>query len=222
VALHNRAGGLRGGSGRGAPFLLNRFGFGGGLIARGYLLSVLRFSHARTLNGTTPQPAEPWNAQSGIEALFSRYAGEVAALGLTMLGKKDEAEDLVQDVFLRAWRGLANLRAPELVKPWLMTIAIRLARTRLRRRRLSRILWGAGEPDYEHVAASGATADDKLLLQRLFCVLDAMPVNLRTPWVLRNMHAEKVEEIAKMCGWSLSTTKRRLGTAQRRVNKALR
>ena len=34
-----------------------------------------------------------------------------------MLGKSDEAEDLVQDVFLRAWRGLSKLQRPEAVKP---------------------------------------------------------------------------------------------------------
>jgi len=157
----------------------------------------------------------------GIESLFSQYAADVAAVGLAMLGGNDEAQDLVQDVFLRAWRGLDKLKSPESVKPWLMTIAVRAARTRLRRRRLRQIFFGADHPDFEKVAATGATAEDKLMLQRLFEVLETMPLNLRTPWVLRHIQTEKVEEIAKICGWSLSTTKRRLQEAQQFVARGI-
>jgi DNA-directed RNA polymerase specialized sigma24 family protein len=48
-----------------------------------------------------------------------------------------------------------------------------------------------------------------------------MPLNLRIPWMLRYIHTEKVEDISRMCGWSLSTTKRRLDAAQERVIKGL-
>ena len=76
----------------------------------------------------------------GIEELFRLHAGAVASLGLSVLHSVEEADDLVQEVFLRAWRALDRLEAREEARPWLMTIAIRVARTRLRRRKLSRLL----------------------------------------------------------------------------------
>jgi RNA polymerase sigma-70 factor (ECF subfamily) len=154
---------------------------------------------------------------ASIDDLFRRYASDVASLGIAMLGKNDEAEDLVQDVFLRAWRGLSRLQHPELVKPWLMTIAVRAARTRLRRRRVSRLWLGVEEPDFEQIAAPGTAPDDKVLFRRLFLVLEKMPVDLRIAWVLRHIQTETVENVAALCGCSLSTAKRRINTAHERV-----
>lgn len=158
---------------------------------------------------------------SEIEALFARYAPEVAGIGLAMLGGHDEAQDLVQDVFLRAWRGIGQLRSQEAVKPWLMTIAVRAARTRLRRRAFSRVSFGIEEPMLEEVAAPGPSPEDRLLVQRLFTVLNTMPANLSTAWVLRFIEAEKVERVASLCGWSLSTTKRRIKAAQQSVQEGM-
>src|SRR5262245_38791096 len=89
----------------------------------------------------------------GIEELFRRHSQAIAALGLAMLQSGEEADDLVQDVFLRAWRALDRLENREEARPWLMTIAIRVARTRLRRRKLTRLLFRVDEPDFEQVAA---------------------------------------------------------------------
>src|SRR5262245_38847211 len=114
-----------------------------------------------------------------IDELFRTYSPTVASLGLAMLGNSAEAEDLVQDVFVRAWRSLDKLQHPAAVKSWLMTIAVRVAQTRLQRRRLTRIFFPAHEPDLEHVAAPDATPDERVYLARLFRVLEKLPTDLR-------------------------------------------
>jgi RNA polymerase sigma-70 factor (ECF subfamily) len=91
----------------------------------------------------------------GIEELFRRHAPAVASLGLAMLHSAEEADDLVQDVFLRAWRAIDRLEDPEGARPWLMTIAVRCARTRLRRRKLSQLLFRLDEPDFDEVPSPG-------------------------------------------------------------------
>src|SRR5690349_1832578 len=83
----------------------------------------------------SPEPTQPL----GIEDLFRRHAPAIASLGLAMLQSVEEADDLVQDVFVRAWRAIDRLEDREAARPWLMTIAIRVARTRLRRRKLTRL-----------------------------------------------------------------------------------
>jgi len=157
----------------------------------------------------------------GIEELFRRHSAAIASLGLAMLQSVEEADDLVQDVFLRAWRALDRLEDPEGARPWLMTIAVRLARTRLRRRKLTQLLFRFDEPDFERVAAPGALPEHRDLVKRLQLILDKMPVELRIAWVLRHVQAETVQSVAELCGWSLSTAKRRIQEAHERVIKKL-
>jgi len=157
----------------------------------------------------------------GIEDLFRLHSGAIASLGLSVLQSVEEADDLVQDVFLRAWRALDRLDDREEARPWLMTIAIRVARTRLRRRKLSRLLFRTGDSDLEHIAAPGVLPEHRELVRRLYATLDQLPVELRIAWVLRYVQAETVESVARLCGWSLSTAKRRIQDAHTRVTRRL-
>jgi RNA polymerase sigma-70 factor (ECF subfamily) len=157
----------------------------------------------------------------GIEELFRRHAPAVASLGLAMLQSAEEADDLVQDVFLRAWRAMDRLEDPEGARPWLMTIAVRCARTRLRRRKLSQLLFRLDEPDFDRIAAPGVLPEHRDLVRRLYAVLDRMPVELRIAFVLRYVQSETVQSVAELCGWSLSTAKRRIGAAHERVTAKL-
>jgi RNA polymerase sigma-70 factor (ECF subfamily) len=156
-----------------------------------------------------------------IDDVFQMYAADVAARGLAMLGSPDEADDLVQDVFLRAFRAIGNLTNRDAVRPWLMTIAVREALRRLKQRRLSRFFQGSQEFDFEQLAAPGASQDVKLEIGRLFRVLDRLSPELRVAWVLRHLEGETTEKVAIQCGWSLSTTKRRIARAHARVLKGL-
>jgi len=157
----------------------------------------------------------------GIEELFRRHAPAVASLGLSMLQSVEEADDLVQDVFVKAWRALDRLEDREAARPWLMTIAIRLARTRLRRRKLTRLLFRVDDQDFEQFAAANALPEHRDTLKRLYGILDLLPVELRIAWVLRHVQEETVQSVAELCGWSLSTTKRRLQVADARVTARL-
>jgi len=175
----------------------------------------------------SPEAAEPVSGPHevpkpiGIEELFRRHAPAVASLGRAMLQSSEEADDLVQDVFVRAWRAIDRLEDRQGARPWLMTIAIRLARTRLRRRKLSRLLFRVDEAEWEHVAAPGVLPEHRDMVRRLYAVLDRLPVDLRIAWVLRHVQEETVPSVAELCGWSLSTAKRRIQAAEERVSKRL-
>jgi RNA polymerase sigma-70 factor, ECF subfamily len=173
---------------------------------------------------TLPAPERPGvgpGVPVDIDELFQLYAADVAARGLSMLGNPDEADDLVQDVFLRAFRALGGLADAHLARPWLMAIAVREALRRLKKRRLSR-LWLAGNDfDFEQLAAKTASPEIKLQVGRLFRALDALSPELRIAWVLRYLESETTESIAEQCGWSLSTTKRRIAAAQQALSKRM-
>jgi RNA polymerase sigma-70 factor (ECF subfamily) len=157
----------------------------------------------------------------GIEELFRKHAPAIASLGVAMLQSAEEADDLVQDVFIRAWRALDRLEEPEGARPWLMTIAVRLARTRLRRRKLKMLLFRLDEPDFEQIPSPGTLPEHRDLVKRLYSILDQMPVELRIAFVLRYIHSETIPSVAELCGWSLSTAKRRIEAAHERVTAKL-
>jgi RNA polymerase sigma-70 factor (ECF subfamily) len=164
-----------------------------------------------------PRPEEP----IGIEELFRRHAPAIASVGLSMLRSAEEADDLVQDVFLRAWRAFDRLENPEEARPWLMTIAINLARTRLRRRKFSQLLFRADKSEGERIPAPGALTEHRDLVRRLHTVLDRLPVEQHTAWVLHYVHGETLESVAVLCGCSHSTAKRRIHAAQARIASQL-
>ena len=60
-------------------------------------------------------------------ALFRRYAAYVATCAHRLLGADDELDDVVQEVFLVALRGLRGLRDPEAIRGWLATVTVRRA-----------------------------------------------------------------------------------------------
>ncbi len=145
-----------------------------------------------------------------VDSAFRAYASYVAAIGRRLLGRDSELDDVVQDVFLASVRAIPRLGNPEAVKGLLATITVRIAARRLRRRRVRAFLGLDDAPDYAEVAAPGATPDQRLLLARLYAQLDRLPAAIRIAWTLRHLQGERLEDVARLCGCSLATAKRRI------------
>jgi RNA polymerase sigma-70 factor (ECF subfamily) len=137
-----------------------------------------------------------------LEALFRRYSRYVAAVALRLLGRDDEIDDVVQEVFLAALRGLGQLREAEAVKAWLATVTVRVARRKLWRRRVRDIIGRHFDdreaPDYERMAAEGATPEERALVAGVYKLLDAQPVRERLAWTLRHVEGEPLERVATL------------------------
>jgi RNA polymerase sigma-70 factor (ECF subfamily) len=91
------------------------------------------------------------DAQAGSEAAFNelvkRLTPGLFALAHRMLGDRDEAEGIVQEAWLRAWKALARVDVERPPWPWLAAITANAARDLLRRRRPLELLDGGDEPD---------------------------------------------------------------------------
>lgn len=156
-----------------------------------------------------------------LEALFRAYSSYVAAIALRLLGRDDDVDDVVQDVFLSAWKGATNLRDPGAIKGWLATVTVRTARRRLKMRRVKMFLRLDDDPDYGNVAAPGASPEEKALLSRVYVVLDGLPVDQRLAWTLRYVEREQLDDVARLCDCSLATAKRKIAAAQQAISAAL-
>lgn len=163
-----------------------------------------------------------------FEAIYRRYAPYVGSIVARLDPRAPDPEDLVQDVFLAAARGLRHLRDPGAVKGWLRTVAVRLLKRRLRLRRMWRWLGIDDEDDVDGDGARrvllidpGTSAQDKLLLERVYQVLDQQPVNDRLAFVLHHIEGETLETVADLCGCSLATAKRRIARAHQAIESRL-
>lgn len=175
-------------------------------------------------------PGAPRSPQSSIAdadeaadlaVLFRRYSPYVAKIGHRLLGRDHEVDDLVQDVFLAAHRGLRHLRNPDAVKGWLATVAVRLARRKLRGRKVRTALHLDDTPDYLEVADRDADPEQRAIVARVYQVLDRCPVNQRLAWTLRYVEGETLERVAELCECSLATAKRRIKAAQDAIKKEM-
>jgi RNA polymerase sigma-70 factor (ECF subfamily) len=159
-------------------------------------------------------------AQPSFDECFRRYAPYVARVGLRLLGRDHELDDLVQDVFVAAMEGLHDLRDPEAVRGWLATITVRQAMRRLRTRRL-RAFFRLDELGDGAALAPGATAEQRALVAVVYRELDKLAADERVAWVLRHVEGESLEAVAELCGVSLSTVKRKVAAAQTKLERVL-
>jgi RNA polymerase sigma-70 factor (ECF subfamily) len=155
-----------------------------------------------------------------LDAVFRKYSAYVAAIAFKLLGRDDEIDDVIQEVFLEATRSLRSLRDPGAIKGWLATVAVRVIRRKLRRRRLWTFLGAGVEPDYSQVVVA-ANQDDALVIARACEILDRIPVDEKIAWMLRYAEEEPLEVVATTCGCSLATAKRRIAAAQAALAKEL-
>jgi RNA polymerase sigma-70 factor (ECF subfamily) len=155
-----------------------------------------------------------------LDGLFRRYAPYVAAIAHRLLGRDEEVDDTIQEVFVAAVRGVHAVRDPAAIRGWLARVTVRVARQRLRKRRL-RVFLGLDEPVvYDSVVDQSASAEQRTLLSRVYGILDRLPPNERIAWSLRHIEGEPLENVASLAGCSLATAKRRIAAAALKIEEA--
>ncbi len=172
----------------------------------------------------TAPPRVDARAASGaplaLEDLFRRYARYVATIGFKLLGRDDELDDLVQDVFIEAHRGLHQLRDLDAAKGWLARITVRRAVRRLRRQKLRAFFsleaMGADAP----LVDGAASPEERAHMVATYRRLEALPVAQRIAWLLKNVEGETLDSIAALCVCSKATVQRRLRAARAALEEA--
>lgn len=172
---------------------------------------------------------------AGEEAAFAELVGEhqrmVVQLAMNLLGDRDEALDLSQEVFLRVFRTIHRFRGHSSLRTWIYRIAVNQARNRhrfwRRRHRGDQVSLDAHVAQYGDSITNGDAWPDRVLAQkelagRLQRALDSLPFDQRTAIVLREIDGLTYEEIAFSLGVAVGTVKSRLTRARRALRQALR
>ncbi|MEM9070633.1 MAG: RNA polymerase sigma factor [Myxococcota bacterium] len=153
-----------------------------------------------------------------LDTLFREHSAYVSRVAFRILGQPQDVDDVVQDVFLKASKRLHAIRDPGAVRAWLATITVRVARRRIRRRRV-RFFFGLEAVPEE---AAGPDAEHHAMLRDVRRVLDSLPANLRIAWVLRYVEDEPLEQIAAYCSVSRATAHRWVVRAHTALQEAFR
>ena len=153
---------------------------------------------------------------------FRRHHGVLAAAAARVLGRRDDVDDVLQDAFVEALRGVHNLREPGALRAWLTRVTVRTARRRWARARfVGRYVVFADAPGAAHVADPRASALDLALLAAVGEVMASIPAERRRAWALRTVDGEPIDDIAACCGCSATTVKRRIAEVQGLLEAAL-
>ncbi len=167
------------------------------------------------------------------EALFRRYHGPIHMLVARMLRQAPEAEDLVQDVFLKAFRAIGGFKGNSSFKTWLYQIATNTCLNHLAKAErkyphdsLDQPLGEEGDQTIGDRLASGTPSPEDAaitadVIARVEAAVARLNPDFRAVLVLRDMQDLSYDEVAETLGVNLGTVKSRLARARKQVQQWL-
>lgn len=160
--------------------------------------------------------------RAAMRVVYERYQRRVFALVLRIAGDQD-AEELCQEVFLKAFRNIEKFRGEAQLGTWLYRLAVNAALSHVTRDR-GRRARSADEELLETVPAPPCAqleGGDPKLRGRIEAALDALPAGYRAVLVLHDVEGLQHEEIAEVLGCRVGTSKSQLHKARARMRELL-
>jgi RNA polymerase sigma-70 factor (ECF subfamily) len=143
---------------------------------------------------------------SAFATLFTRFQDRVYDLACSILNDEAEAEDAVQDTFLRAFEAMADFRGESSFETWLVAIAVNRCRDRLRRRKARRTLPLESLAPRWLARVLGLGRNPEAVLEwregraSLWAMVDRLNDRLRLPLILRYHYGLRCDEVAPRPG----------------------
>ncbi len=163
--------------------------------------------------------------RQAFEQLVIRHADRLSSVVGRFVADRDEAQEVTQEAFLRAWRGIASFREDSGFFTWLYRIAINEAKRRGEKRgrwREELSLDGEGVPEAaDWSEAPESRFEQKDLRMGLERAIAALPLEYRIPLVLRDVQGFSTAEAAEIAGLGEGALKSRLHRARQAVRLAL-
>lgn len=158
-----------------------------------------------------PEEERSWleRARNGdrdaFDRLAERHRAELVRACRRRLGSADDAEDVVQETLVRAFRGLAALTDPDRFRPWIHRIAANACRTRLSRSRECEPF-----PDEEPAAGPTSAPEHAIFSRAVLDAVASLPPDLRVAVAAYHLEGLSLGETARRLGLPETTVKGRL------------
>ncbi|MBI2930613.1 MAG: sigma-70 family RNA polymerase sigma factor [Planctomycetes bacterium] len=170
----------------------------------------------------SPEEEREWvrRASSGempaLERLFNEYKGMVFAVGISVCGNAPDADEVVQESFLRAFRSIREWRGDGRFSTWIYSVALRTAlnwKERFVKRRLP--------PARAGTDAAASDLDRQEAVEALGAAIRQLPLQQRLTVTLRHLRRMSLEEIAQTQGVAVGTVKSNLHHAVFKLREIL-
>lgn len=164
--------------------------------------------------------------EAAFRALYALHTGALYRVALRLLAGRDaDAEDVVQETWVRAVRNLGDFRWQSSLRSWLTGIAVNCVRERQRealreedgRREVVERVEGDGNPR----TPSAAESFERVSRAELSRAIEGLPAGYREVLILHDVEGHTHEVVAGMLGISEGTSKSQLSRARRRLREAL-
>ena len=158
---------------------------------------------------------------SAFEELVRRHQGRAYAIAYHLLRNREDAQEVAQEAFARAYLRIREFRAEAQFRTWLYRILVNLATDLLRKRK-----WEAPEEAGEPLlgVAADNPGDDlerKVLRQAIQKAIETLPRDLKTVIILRELEGLSYQEIAQVIRRPIGTVMSRLFHARRKLQETL-
>ena len=175
--------------------------------------------------------------QEAFDILVQKHSGRAYQIAYGVLGKREDAEEVAQDVFVRVYRALPRFRGDSEFTTWMYRIAVNLARNKYRWNKsrggqrtfsIDAPIEGLKDTNAAGIdlPAESLTPDEQISLdefqQNISVELQQLPPLYREALVLRNVEHMSYEDIASVLGCKLGTIKSRIARAREELRKRLR
>lgn len=166
-----------------------------------------------------------------FEELVCRYERKIYTAAYRLIGNPDDASDIAQEAFLRAFQSIRNFRNEASFLTWMYRITTNLCRDELRKR--YRVSYTSLDekitlPDGEVSRQTASSEPDPALLyerkelqEKIGKLIAALSPEFRLALVMRDIQGFSYDEIAEQLGCSLGTVKSRINRARRHLQKKL-
>jgi RNA polymerase sigma-70 factor (ECF subfamily) len=164
---------------------------------------------------------------AAFDKLVNTFWPDIYRLVYYRVSSQMDAEDLTQEVFLKAYRNIKSLKDQERFKPWLYSIAVNLVKDHYRRKNVRSVVGGFGEemeaPASAQVKLQDEGADEKVARRQVWAEVerfrDSLPPSERDVFTLRFMDGLNIREIAETLKRSESAVKTHLYRAVGKFKK---
>jgi RNA polymerase sigma-70 factor (ECF subfamily) len=162
-------------------------------------------------SGGEPQELEEWLEEEGFREELEALVPQLRAFARSLSGKRDLADDLVQDTLLKAWAARDKYRAGTNMRAWLFIILRNVFLSQKRRDRFR----GEWNPELaERTLCTPASQEKQLQLADLQRALSTLPAAQREALILVGAGGLPYEEAAQICGCAVGTVKSRVARAR--------
>ena len=178
---------------------------------------------ANTLSDYELAAASAAGDAGAFEKLYQLHHRRVYSLCLRMLGNATEAEDLTQDVFIQLFRKIGSFRGDSAFTTWLHRMTVNQVLMHFRKRGV-KLEQTTEEGEMQEAIEVGTERPgampivDRIALEK---AISELPPGYRTVFVLHDVEGHEHEEIARMLGCSVGTSKSQLHKARMRLRELL-